>query len=73
MDTNEKIKVTQKNLEDYGAEIFTEIANQCGGLDNVEDMHPRDVIPANQITIELVQELMNSHDKLCIVGININE
>ena len=71
MENAQDYKPTQRDLEDFGKYVMTEIANQAGGLDNVEEIHPRDLIPSNGVTIELVQELAKEYDKVCLVGVNI--
>ena len=65
--TNTKFK---KEIESYGSATFSEMVSQCGGMSNISDIVPHDVIESSNITIETLFQFIRDFDSLCIIGVN---
>lgn len=64
------VKRTTQELEKFGAYVMLELADQCGGINSIDDIHPLDVMPSTGITVDLAKRLQANFDKLVIIGIN---
>lgn len=71
-DTEEK-KFTQTQLESYAIATFNEIASQGGGLDNIEEIAPKNLVWTDELTLSKMFAIMDSYEQICIIGVNCHE
>jgi len=70
MSKNTKFK---KEIESFGSAIFSEMVSQVGGMDNIENIVPHDVIESSNITIETLFQFIRDFDTLCVIGLNTHD
>jgi len=63
-------KFTTEDLDRFGSYMMNELAYQVGGIDQIAEVTPSDVMQSTGITVDLVKKLQADFDKLVIVVIN---